>query len=325
MADDVKVPKLGKMNKKVVIPIVVGAAAFIGWRYYQASKVPTDTTVDPGMEDPGTIPGVSGAVPADNSFGGDTGGTGGSTSQITTNAQWSDAVIGKLGNDRWTSSDIATALGNYLTSQPLSDDQQAIVRAAIGVAGYPPVGTFSVIPGGNTTLNVAPSGVTVSGITPTTAVVNFLPISGARTYNAYRSGTTAAAGTSANTPISLQGLTPNTSYTVQVAGVNAAGSVGPKSSSVSFRTTAAVAAQPAQPTVVSVTKDRATLKTNAVPLATSYRWILNNKLANVTDGPMVTLTRLSPNSVYSVAVQSDTATGSPSKSSTARSFRTAKK
>lgn len=325
MADDVKVPKLGKMNKKILIPIVVGAAAFIGWKYYQASKMPTDVPTDPGMQDPGTIPGVTGAVPSDNSFGGDTGGTGGTTTQVTTNAQWSDVVIGKLAGDRWTNSEIASAIGNFLTSQPLSDDQQTIVRAAIGVAGYPPVGSFNIIPGGNTTLNVAPTGVTVSGLTPTTAVVNFLPISGARTYNLYRSGTTAPVGTGSNTPISLQGLTPNTSYSVQVAGVNAAGTVGPKSSSVSFKTTAAVAAQPAQPTVVSVTKDRATLKTNTVPLATSYRWIQNGKLANVTDGPMVTLTRLAPNSVYSVAVQSDTATGNPSKSSAAKSFRTAKK
>jgi hypothetical protein len=322
--DDVKVPKVGKMNKKVIIPIVLGAAAYIGWRYYQASKAPA-APVDPGMQDPGTLPGVTGAVPTDNSFGSNTGGTGGSSSQITTNAQWSDVVTGKLAGDQWTNSQIATAIGNFLTSQPLSDDQQSIVRAAIGVAGYPPVGSFSIIPGGNTGLNVAPTGLTVSGITPTTAVINFLPISGARTYNVYRSGASSAVGTGANTPISLQGLEPGTSYSVQVAGVNGAGTVGPKSSPVSFKTTAAVAVQPAQPTVVSVTKDRATLRTGSIPLATSYRWLLNNKLANVTDGPMVTLTQLHPNSVYSVAVQSDTATGSPSKSSAAKSFRTAKK
>lgn len=325
MADDVKVPKVGKMNRKILIPIAVGAAAYIGWRYYQASKVSAVTTVDPGMTDPGTLPGVSGALPADNLFGGTTGGTGGSTSQVTTNAQWSDVVMGKLAGDQWTNSQIAAALGNLLTSQPLSDDQQTIVRAAIGVAGYPPVGSFNIIPGGNTNLSIAPSGVTASGLTPTTAVINFLPISGARTYNVYRSGTTSAAGTGNSTPISLQGLTPNTSYTVQVAGVTAAGTVGPKSSPVSFKTLAAVAAQPAQPSVMSVTGNRATLQTKPVPLATSYRWLLNGKLANVTDGPIVTLTQLHPNSVYSVAVESDTATGSPSKPSTAKSFRTAKK
>jgi len=327
MAEDIDVPKLGKINKKVLIPVVAVAAGFIGWRYWQARNNPTDSeAVDPGLEDPGTLPGVAGAVKPDNGYGsGNTGGSGGGSGQITTNGEWSQFVIEKLAGDRWTNSELAEALGNFLTDRPLSDAQQAIVRAGVAVAGYPPVGSHNIIPGGNTGLTVAPNAVTVSGITATTAMVNFLPVSGASTYRVYRSGASAAAGTGSSTPISLQGLTPGTSYTVTVSGVNGAGTEGPKSSPVTFKTVAAVAAKPAQPSVVSVTKDRATLRTIAVPNATSYKWYQNKKLVNSTSGPTVTLTNLIANGVYSVTVQSVTNTGAVSALSTAKSFRTAKK
>lgn len=328
MADDVKVPKLGKMNKKVLIPVIAVAAAFVGWRYYQARNAApaTDTPVDPGMEDPGTLPGVVGAVSPDNSYGSNTGGTGGSDpGQITTNDQWSRYAIEQLGSDRWTNSEVAEALGNYLTGQPLTDAQQSIVRAAIGVAGHPPVGSPAIIPGGNVGLTVAPNAVTASGITPTSAMINFIGVSGASTYRVYRSGTSAAAGTGSSTPISLQGLTPGTSYTVTVSGVNGAGVEGPKSSPVTFKTVAAVAAKPTQPVVQSVSRDKASLHTNVVPGATSYKWFKNGKIVNSTPGPAIGLTSLTPNTTYSVTVQSVTNTGAVSPLSSARSFRTAKK
>lgn len=329
MADDVNVPKLGKMNKKIVLPIVGVAAAYVGYRYYksrQAAALPVDS---PAYQDAGTIPGVSGAVNPNNAYGGTTGGTGGDgNNQITTNAQWSQYAIGQLSQSgRWDPADIASALGNFLTDQPLADAQQTIVRAAIGVAGYPPVGSHAVIPGGNTSLSIAPSGVSVSGITGTTAMVNFLPVSGAKTYNVYRSGSSSPVGTSSSTPISIQGLTPATKYTVQVAGVSASGAVGPKSSAVSFTTASATAVQPSQPHLGTVTKDRATLSTS-ISSSTGiigYRWNLNGRLANQTTGNVVTLTNLSPNTSYSVTVQSVTNSGKTSHVSTAKSFRTARK
>ena len=43
MADgDVEIPKVGKLPKKVVIPLAVGIVAFIGWRFWQARQGGTD-------------------------------------------------------------------------------------------------------------------------------------------------------------------------------------------------------------------------------------------------------------------------------------------
>lgn len=326
MADGgVKVPKLGKVPKPVLITVGVGALGYVGYRYWQARQAPAgDGTFDPGMEDPGTIPAVAGA-----SVGGASAGSGDSTqtsnsSAITTNAEWVQFVTDQLTqSDRFERSAVQTALGNWLTGQQLTYDQEQIVRAAIAVGGYPPVGGDRPInPGGNVPITVAPSGVVVTNITPTSAQVTFQPVSGARSYNVYRSGSSAPSGTATASPITIDGLNPNTAYTVTVAAVTGSGSVGPKSSVVSFRTSGVTMPAPAKPALVSVTNNRATLKTNSVPYATSYRWTLNGKLLNTTDGPMVTATQLRSKTTYSVAVQADTSTGNPGPLSPTLSFKT---
>lgn len=70
---EVKIPGVGPVKKKVLIPIAAGAAAFIAWRYYQASTVdsadatPADSTDASGYADDGTIPAVDGT--SDGSYG----------------------------------------------------------------------------------------------------------------------------------------------------------------------------------------------------------------------------------------------------------------
>ncbi len=329
MAEDVNLPKLGKMNKKVVLPVVGVAAAYVGYRYWKARSTPADLSEDdPAYEDAGTLPGVAGAVKPDNSYGGGTGGNGGSNDDdITTNSQWTRYAIQELaGSGRWDSGDVASALGNYLDRQPLTDDQATIVRAAIGVAGNPPVGTYYVVPGGNTGLTVAPTGVVATGITSTSATISFTPVPGATSYQVYLSGRTSAVAVGNSSPIKIDGLTAGTKYSVQVAGVNKAGTVGPKSSAAGFSTSAAVATQPSQPTIKSVTKSTVTVSsgiTNSTGIV-GYRWNLNGRFANQTTSPVATLTRLSPNTAYSVTVQSVTNSGKFSDQSRARSFRTKK-
>lgn len=330
MAEDVQVPKLGGVNKKILIGIAVVAGGYVGWRYYQASKAnaaTADSSTDPGMTDPGTIPSVSGAVQPNNLYGGSTGG-GNSTqtsdsSQITTNSQWSQYAIEQLSlGDRWTNSDIAAAVGNYLTGQPLSDEQQVIVRAAIAVAGYPPIGSHSIISGGNTDITIAPTGLNASAVTPTQANINFTAVSGAKTYNVYRAGYSVASGTSTSSPVVIAGLTPNTSYTVTVAAVSASGKVGPKSSPFTFKTSGVSLPKPNTPTAVSILNNRATFKTNTIPYATSYRWFMDGRLVNTTDAAAVTLTNLASRSSHTIAVQVDSTTGNPGPLSAAASFRT---
>lgn len=275
---EVDVPKVGKVNKKVLIPIVVVAGGFIGWRYWQSRNAVADATAtDPGMQDPGMLPGVVGAVRPDGSYGSGTGSTTQpSGDRPVTNAQWSQLAASQLSaSDRWTYTDIVSALGNFLSGTPLSNAQQEIVRAARAVAGEPPEGYHVIIPGGNVPLTVAPTGVSATA-TVSAMKVSFTPVPGAVTYNVYRSNTTGASsvpsGTGSSSPIDLVGLTPNTSYTVQVAGVTASGAVGPKSAAIKVKTTSVALPAPSKVTVSNITSSSATLTTKAVPFATSYHW-----------------------------------------------------
>ena len=74
-----------------------------------------------------------------------------------TNAQWSQAVVTALtANGAYDEQAVFAALGVYLTGGELTADQEGIVRAAIGVDGFPPVeGTGGFPPGMHTN---APSG-----------------------------------------------------------------------------------------------------------------------------------------------------------------------
>ena len=329
MTDPIDVPKVGKVNKKVLIPIAAVAVGFIGYKYWQARQsVGTgDPTTDPGYEDPGTLPSVAGAVRPNGDYGSGAGDTTQAGGAVTTNAQWSQQAASQLatGDGRWSYSDVLLALGLYLDNQPLTTAQQEIVRAARAAAGEPPVGTHSIIPGGNTPLTVAPSGVSAT-TTPSAMKVSFGTVPGAATYNVYRSNTTGAtnvaSGTGASSPIALVGLTPNTSYTVQVAGVTASGVVGPKSAAISVKTPGVKLSTPAKPTVSNITSSSATLTTKAIPFATSYHWWVAGRFVQTTDGPVWTATKMKSRTKYSASVQADTATGAPTAQSPLATFTT---
>lgn len=316
MADDVDVPKIGKVDKKVLIPIVVAAGGYIAYRYWRArNDVGEGEPTDPGMEDPGMIPGVVGAVKPDNSYGipgGDTSTSGGGF-RGTTNSEWTEYVTERLQQDtRWSYSTITVALGNFLTGKPLSNDQQDIVRAALGIAGQPPVGSHSVVPGGNTPITVAPSGLRGSA-TPTSVSVSFTPVAGAATYNGYRSNSTGsqsnALASSAGSPIVFTDLEPATSYTFQVAAVSSSGAVGPKSATITVKTPGVAMATPAKPSVSAITASTALLTTKPVPYATAYRWYVSGRFVASTTAPSWTATRMKSKTRYTAAVAAQSAAG----------------
>ena len=326
MADSVDVPKVGKVDKKVVVPIVVAAAAFVGYRYWKARQDAANAPVDPGMSDQlgGLGPGVANPNPnvglPDNSSSGAT--TGGF--QGTTNSQWSEYVTDRLQQDgRWSYSVIAVALGNFLNDRPLTSDQQDIVRAALGIAGSPPVGYHSVIPGGNTAITVAPTGVSATANGPAAIRVAFSGVSGATSYSVYVNGS--VRGTGGGSPIDITGLNPGTSYSVQVAAMTASGTPGPKSSAVSVKTAGVTMGKASQPKItVNTGGGRVTFTTTSLPYATRYDWFLNGKIFNSTNTPAVTLTGLKSKARYSpgVSVRAAGATGAPGAVSLAKSFTT---
>ena len=64
----------------------------------------------------------------------------GSQVTYTSNAQWAQAAEQYLtGTPGANANTVAAALGKYLTGQPVTSDQAAVIDQAIGFTGYPPV------------------------------------------------------------------------------------------------------------------------------------------------------------------------------------------
>lgn len=320
MAEDVTIPKVGSVPKKVLFPIGAVAASYVGWRYYRSRSEVGDASEvgDTAFEDPGVLPPVSGAVPGDNSYGsgsaepstGDFGFTGHS------NDEWSQYVTAQLSSsDVWSYTDIVTALGAHLQHKPLTSLQQQIVSAAYAVAGPPPVGTFPIVSGGDTPITVAPTG--VRGVaTATQITVSFNAVAGASHYNVYRSNVTGSTGvphgSGSTSPIQLTGLEPNKSYTIQVAAVSASGAVGPKSSAITVKTAGTTLAKPRKPAVTNITSSTAVASTGAVTFANGYDWYVNEILRAHTNTPTWTATKMTSKRRYRFRVRATISTGSPS-------------
>lgn len=245
---NVDVPKVGPLPKKVILPLAVGLAGFVAWRFYQNRQdAAADSTVTDGEFGAvdSSIPGVVGAVSPDNSYGsGDTGNAGDAgndPTRFTNNAQWTDYVVGKLSSsDVWTYTDIVTALGLGLAGKPTTDTQQSILRAALAVAGQPPSGSILIVSGGN----VAPMTAPITGratATDKTFTMSWQAVAGADHYVITQSN----GGTYQTSTLSytVTGLNPSTSYAFKLAAANAAGLVGP-SASVSGKTAAGAVAVP---------------------------------------------------------------------------------
>lgn len=329
---EINVPGAGPVDKRVVIGLSAGLIAFLAWRYWLAGSGGVESAdtgaEDTGYEEDGTIPAVDGATDWYGSGGG--GSTGDPTSstpqQIRTNAQWSQyARALLLETDSYTGTAIGAALGNYLAGKPLTSQQQEIVSAAIAFAGYPPVGTHVVIPGGDTEIKIAPSGLKVTATTATSVTLSWSAVSGADDYRVYRSGAAENVGTSKDTTATIGGLQPNTSYSFQVAAVSGAGKAGPRSSTATTKTKSVSLAKPATPRVSSVTATTAQLSTSAVSGATGYNWYLNGVAHGHSDKPSYRVTGLKKRTKYAASVKADTSTQGPGPESARKSFTTKSK
>ncbi len=139
------VPGIGKTPKKAVILIGGGAAAYVAYRWYGARRAsasvaaatPVDTANSAaaqgsasGYTNPGGIPGQAPAAAG-----------------LTDNAAWTATVEQDLAGLGYDGQAVALAVGLYLSGQPLTPDQQAIIRVAWGFDGKPPQNTnLAIIP-----------------------------------------------------------------------------------------------------------------------------------------------------------------------------------
>jgi len=317
----VHVPGVGGVDKRVILGVGGAAVLFLGWRYYvgrgASSYDPaTDASADPGFEgDGGELPAVAGAVSPTNSYGSAdaSGATGTDTYGFhgTTNSEWTQYAAAQLSqaSDTWSFATISTALGAFVLNKPLSTLQQQIVQAAIGYAGYPPEGNHVIIPGGDTKVTVAPTGVKVVSTTTTSVVLSWSPVAGAQSYRAYRSGASTNVGSTdaGNTSITITGLQPNTEYSFQVAADSLGGAPGPKSAAVKGKTKPVSLGRPSIK-VSSIAATAATVSWSKVAGATSYRVFVNGTPHGTADGGLSSyrITRLSKKTKYSVTVRADT-------------------
>lgn len=309
LSGKVDMPVVGSVDKRVLLGVGGVAAVFLGWKYWQSRSAaaydPEAEAVDPGMEDPGVLPPVSGAIRDNNDYGLSDGSSSGSDSygfKGTTNSQWTQYAITQLSgaSDKWSYADIAEALGQYIANKPLTALQISIVQAAKALAGEPPEGTHPVVPGGDVPMTVAPTGLTATAVDTDSIQLRWNTVAGADSYRIYRSGSTTNIGTSLDGEARIDGLQAGTKYTFRVAAVSAGGKTGPASANASASTKAAVLKAPTGLKVTKRTKSTVSLSWSKVTGASGYRVYHNHSSTNVqqTSATSATVSGLKANYKY---------------------------
>jgi len=140
MAEEVHVPGAGEVPKKWVAIVGGLAGTYVAFRWYRArsaSAAAAAAGATPLPVDTSNTAGAQGDTGFNNPAPG-SGPTSFNTDALTTNAQWSTKVEQDLVNIGYDGQTVATALGLYLSSQPLTPDQQAIIRVAWAMDGKAP-------------------------------------------------------------------------------------------------------------------------------------------------------------------------------------------
>lgn len=88
----------------------------------------------------GTAPGPGGGGGGSNPGQGSVG-----SSTYTSNAAWAQAATAGLADIGYPETDVATALGDYLTATPVTSAQAGYIQTALAEFGNPPIGTFQII------------------------------------------------------------------------------------------------------------------------------------------------------------------------------------
>ena len=199
-----------------------------------------------------------------NSGGGYSGSTAGSPSLsgngtatgsgYASNAQWAQAVTNGLTSIGYSSTDVAAALGLYLSGQSLGIAPDgvsylSIVQAAVAEFGPPPVGTFTIIAGSTNppppsnvsvpnvvglTVSAAETAITNADLTPslsggTDPVVSQNPAAGSQvspTSTVTITGTTSTGGGGGGTPPPASATVPNVVGMTIAAAENAISNAG---------------------------------------------------------------------------------------------------
>jgi hypothetical protein len=236
MADTIKLPGVGPVQKKWVYVGGAAIAGIVGYAYWTSSRNQEVDTADYTTDE--TDYAMDGGVDEYVNPGGtDTTEDEDYITAPTTNAEWSQKAYTLLTDAGYDYIATSVALGRYFARLDLTVVQADMIRAAVGSLGPPPVGTYPIdtTPTPATPKLTAPTGLSAHDIGSTTAGFIWNAVTGARWYELSRSGRSATYNT-ASTHVSMTGLKRNTSYTVKVRAVDMDKKPGPWSASRTFRT-----------------------------------------------------------------------------------------
>jgi hypothetical protein len=253
-------------QKKVLVVVGVGAAAFVAWKWMSSGNS-ADTAATPttsGTDADQAATGIIGSNVGGSENTGNSSNTG--TSAITSNDQWYQAAEDRLVNAGWNAQAVQSALGEFLMGHALDPSEVKIVQAAVGaMGGYPPNGPSTIKQTVGTTdvsKLKAPTGVKGVSNSPTTVDLTWSAVSGAKQYRVYRSGASQNVGGSIDTKAQVAGLQPGTKYTFYVAAGLDGEKMGPRSTGVTVTTQKRKLTAPTGLKISNVTKNSARLTWN---------------------------------------------------------------
>jgi len=237
---DVKVPGIGKTKKKYIFIPAGIAAAYVAWKWFQASREEepapgADGFYNSDLSEMGLSTGGGAYNPGGNSGSDETDGT--RPDAIDTNAEWTQRATEILSNAGYDPAVVLAALGEFLGRRALDKAEASIARAAVAAVGQPPEGRpWTVIEeaGTGTGTLAAPTGLRVGTVTHFSAGLVWSGVAGAGSYKVYRNGS--AIGTATGTSFTVAGLAQNNSYSFNVSAVGTTGKEGPKSATVTAKT-----------------------------------------------------------------------------------------
>lgn len=232
----VDIPGVGPIDKRVAIGIGVATAGLVGFIYWRRSQAPPD---EPGVEafDDGSLtdlgeygggqawqyaPNPNGDV---NYNGGD--------QPPRTNAEWGQRAQEALVGAGYDVTAASAAIGAYIAHQPLSAAQAIMIRAALGLVGAPPSGSFAV-----TTIPTTPARPTPTKPAPTVGrpgapspritsatraslTLSWPKVPGATSYRI--AGPSARNTTTSRAGYTIGSLRQGQEYTIRVSAINKSG------------------------------------------------------------------------------------------------------
>ena len=258
MAETVKIPGMGNVDKKWVYAgtaVVAGIVIYAYWSYSRRAEEPTTSDYTGEAIDGTDYLGTDYAY--DGSVGEYTGATGSQppvykdTNPLpSTNAEWATMAVDKLTDIGYEALTASAAIGKYLARLDLTEAQADVVRQAVALLGPPPTGDFPIkiapvtptdpnppTPTGSKGAELpAPTGLTGTAISKTSVRLKWNPVPGAAYYRVYRKGVAYNIGSSEDTVIEVGGLQPNTSYTFHVRAMGDDGKYGPASATKTVKT-----------------------------------------------------------------------------------------